>query len=108
MGLAATPAPSASDGRSRAAKGGSLSLTSRQPYCHAEQLILRARAGTRRGATATSSLRPLVLYMTPLDRGSPAGVTWLRTANEARATACHTCSPVSPGRALPSWSRIVL
>src|SRR5262249_58966604 len=32
------------------------------------------------GATATTSLRPVVLYMTPLDRGSPAGVTWLSTA----------------------------
>ena len=27
------------------------------------------------GATATTSLRPLVLYTTPLDRGSPPGVT---------------------------------
>src|SRR6266540_6497238 len=31
------------------------------------------------GATATYSRRPIVLWTTPLDRGSPAGVTWLRT-----------------------------
>src|SRR5258706_3186997 len=60
------------------------------------------------GATATNSLRPLALYTTPLDRGSPAGVTWLSTANDARATARHTCSLVSPGRAWLSCSRIVL
>jgi hypothetical protein len=27
------------------------------------------------GATATYSRRPMALYITPLDRGSPAGVT---------------------------------
>ncbi|MGO8981458.1 MAG: hypothetical protein ACLQER_19625 [Streptosporangiaceae bacterium] len=27
------------------------------------------------GATATTSLRPLILYTTPLNRGSPPGVT---------------------------------
>jgi hypothetical protein len=46
----------------------------------------------------TRDLRPLALYTTPLDRGSPVGVTWLSTANEARAIACHTCSLVSLGQ----------
>src|SRR6266508_5713004 len=45
-------------------------------------------------ATATYSRRPMVLYTTPLDRGSPVGVTWLRTANDALATWCQTCSVV--------------
>src|SRR6266540_1116480 len=53
------------------------------------------------GATATYSRRPTVLYTTPLDRGSPAGVTWLRTANDALASWCQTCSVVR--RAAICW-----
>src|SRR5215469_7641540 len=66
------------------------------------------RAFQLSGATAMTSFRPMTLYTTPLDRGSPAGVTWLSTANEDRATARHTCSLVNRDQALPSCSRIVL
>src|SRR6266540_6897144 len=56
------------------------------------------------GATATYSRRPTVLYTTPLDRGSPAGVTWLRTANDALASSCQTCSVVRRGAVgWPPW-----
>jgi hypothetical protein len=60
------------------------------------------------GATATTSRWSAALYSTPLDRGSPAGVTWLSTANEALATARHTCSLVSRGCGCLSCSWIVL
>jgi hypothetical protein len=69
------------------------------PMCLAFQLS---------GATATYSRPPTVLQTTPLDRGSPAPVTWLRTANDALASSSQTRSvvrrdatgqPASPGAA---------
>jgi hypothetical protein len=50
----------------------------------------------------------MALYTTPLDRGSPAGVTWLSTAKEARATARHTWSLVSPNEGLSCFSPVLI
>ena len=50
-------------------------------------------------ATATYMRRSATPYTTPLDRGSPAVLTWLTTANEAFASACQTASLLV--RALP-------
>src|SRR6476469_6884854 len=49
-----------------------------------------ARAFHPSGATATYIRRSTMAYTTPLDRGSPAALTWLMTANDALPSARQT------------------
>src|SRR5678815_3052588 len=55
------------------------------------------RAFQPSGATATYRWCRSSAYTTPLDRGSPAGVTWLTIANEALPTSAQTCWLVNRG-----------